>query len=64
VGLGDCWRVAAIIWHLPHWIGELIMLTAAIVWAVLLLFYLAKWSGLRMKHWLSCGIQFNAALLA
>ena len=22
VGLGNCWRVAAKIWHLPAWIGE------------------------------------------
>ncbi len=60
VGLGDCWRVAAIVWHLPHWIGELIMLTAAIVWAVLLVLYVIKWFSFRdealaeLRHPVQC----------
>jgi tellurite resistance protein len=43
VGLGSCWRVAAKIWHLPTWIGEIIMLIAVVVWLVLLLLYVSKW---------------------
>lgn len=49
VGLGDCWRVAATVWHLPHWIGESIMLSAGIVWAVLLVSYLMKWFRFRSE---------------
>jgi tellurite resistance protein len=43
VGLGNCWRVAAGIWHLPIWIGESIMLLAVAVWLMLLLLYISKW---------------------
>jgi tellurite resistance protein len=43
VGLGNCWRVAAKIWHLPAWIGESIMLIAIAVWLMLLLLYISKW---------------------
>jgi tellurite resistance protein len=43
VGLGNCWQVAAKIWHLPAWIGEVIMLTAIAVWVVLLLLYASTW---------------------
>ncbi len=43
VGLGNCWRVAAKIWHLSAWIGELIMLLAIAIWTVLLLLYVSKW---------------------
>lgn len=43
VGLGNCWRVAAKIWQLPTWIGEIIMLTAIAVWLILLLLYMSKW---------------------
>jgi tellurite resistance protein len=43
VGLGNCWRVAAKLWHLPAWIGESIMLIAVAVWLILLLLYVSKW---------------------
>ncbi len=43
VGLGNCWRVAAKIWHLPIWISESIMLLAVAVWLLLLLLYVSKW---------------------
>ncbi|HEY9884349.1 MAG TPA: dicarboxylate transporter/tellurite-resistance protein TehA [Thermosynechococcaceae cyanobacterium] len=43
VGLGSCWRVAAKVWHLPAWIGEIIMLIGVAVWLVLLLLYFSKW---------------------
>lgn len=47
VGLGNCWRVAAKIWHLPAWIGEAIMLLAITIWLVLLLLYVSKWLWVR-----------------
>jgi len=43
VGLGGCWRLAAKLWRLPGWIGETLMLGATVVWAVLILLYVAKW---------------------
>jgi len=43
VGLGDCWCLAAIIWHVPPWIGEIIMLSATVIWILLLLLYIRKW---------------------
>jgi tellurite resistance protein len=43
LGLGNCWRVAAKLWHLPIWIGESIMLLGVVVWLVLLLLYTSKW---------------------
>ncbi len=43
VGLGNCWRVATKIWHLPSWIGEMIMLIAVVVWIALILSYIGKW---------------------
>ncbi|MBI4780796.1 MAG: dicarboxylate transporter/tellurite-resistance protein TehA [Oscillatoriophycideae cyanobacterium NC_groundwater_1537_Pr4_S-0.65um_50_18] len=60
VGLGNCWRVAGKIWHLPVWIGEAIMLLAVAVWLVLLLLYFGKWMWAReealaeFKHPVSC----------
>ena len=47
VGLGNCWRVATKIWHLPSWIGEMIMLIAVVVWLVLILAYIGKWLWVR-----------------
>ncbi|MBW4518591.1 MAG: dicarboxylate transporter/tellurite-resistance protein TehA [Scytolyngbya sp. HA4215-MV1] len=47
VGLGNCWRVAAKIWHLPAWIGEAIMLFSVAIWLGLLLLYVSKWLGAR-----------------
>lgn len=43
VGLGNCWRVATKIWHLPSWIGETIMLIAVVVWLVLIFSFVGKW---------------------
>jgi tellurite resistance protein len=43
VGLGRCWREAAGIWHAPAIVGESVMATAAAVWALLVLQYIAKW---------------------
>jgi tellurite resistance protein len=47
VGLGGCWRLATKLWGLPAGIGEAVMLLATVVWAVLLVLYLAKWIWLR-----------------
>jgi tellurite resistance protein len=49
VGLGNCWRVASKIWHLPAWIGEAIMLLVVAVWLVLLLLYVSKWLWARAE---------------
>ncbi|WP_051158637.1 dicarboxylate transporter/tellurite-resistance protein TehA [Nodosilinea nodulosa] len=49
IGLGNCWRVASKIWHLPTWIGEAIMLLAVVVWFTLLLLYLSKWLWARTE---------------
>lgn len=51
VGLGNCWRVASKVWHLPVWIGESIMLMAVIVWLVLLFLYTSKWLWARTAVW-------------
>jgi tellurite resistance protein len=42
-GLAYAWRVAHRIWGFPEIVGELLMLLAALVWAVLVLLYTAKW---------------------
>ena len=49
VGLGNVWRTAAQLWGMPRWVGEMIMLTAVIVWALLLLAYLGKWIWSRSR---------------
>lgn len=51
VGLGNCWRVASKVWHLPAWIGEAIMLLAVVVWLVLLFLYASKWVWARAEAW-------------
>lgn len=43
VGLGNDWRAASAMWGAPVWIGELIMLLAAGVWAILVVMYAVKW---------------------
>ncbi|MBC7806443.1 MAG: dicarboxylate transporter/tellurite-resistance protein TehA [Akkermansiaceae bacterium] len=42
-GLGASWRAAHQVWGLPAWIGEALMLTGALIWAVLMVVYGAKW---------------------
>jgi tellurite resistance protein len=42
-GLAFSWRGAHRIWGFPELVGELLMLLAALVWAVLILLYAAKW---------------------
>lgn len=46
-GLGGAWRVAHRLWGLPAGVGEGLMLAAALVWAVLLALYAAKWAFAR-----------------
>ena len=45
-GLGAAWRTAHQVWHLPAVVGEILMLAAALVWAVVLALYIAKWIAL------------------
>jgi tellurite resistance protein len=46
-GLAYSWRAAHRIWGFPEVVGEALMLLAAMVWAVLILLYAAKWIGRR-----------------
>ena len=46
-GLAYCWRAAHRIWGFPEIVGELLMLLAALVWALLIFLYAAKWIGKR-----------------
>jgi tellurite resistance protein len=42
VGLGTGWRIAASIWGVPVAVGELLMLIAAVVWAVVVSLFCAS----------------------
>jgi tellurite resistance protein len=42
-GLGGCWRAASRLWNAPGVIGETLLGIAAVIWAVLLALYIAKW---------------------
>lgn len=48
-GLGGAWRLAARVWGLPALVGEILMAIAAVVWAVLLILYAAKWISARAE---------------
>ena len=48
-GLGAAWRTAHQVWNLPAVVGEIVMLAAAIVWAVVLVLYIAKRIALRSE---------------
>src|SRR5476649_2114172 len=41
-GLGQAWRVAVPLWGMPHWIGEGLLLLAALVWFALLVSYVIQ----------------------
>ncbi|MGJ5203761.1 dicarboxylate transporter/tellurite-resistance protein TehA [Bradyrhizobium sp. HKCCYLR20261] len=43
IGLGNSWRAAHQLWGLPADIGEVLMAVGVVVWAVIVLFYVAKW---------------------
>jgi tellurite resistance protein len=43
VGLGNAWRIAARLWQLPGFIGESLMVAAALVWALLVIATAGKW---------------------
>lgn len=43
IGLGNSWRAAHQLWGLPAVIGEALMVAGVVVWAVILLLFLAKW---------------------
>ncbi|MGY8711112.1 dicarboxylate transporter/tellurite-resistance protein TehA [Bradyrhizobium sp. 18BD] len=42
-GLGNAWRAAHQVWHLPAIIGEAVLALAAIVWALLLVLFVLRW---------------------
>jgi tellurite resistance protein len=42
-GLGGAWRAAHRVWDLPAVIGETILAASAVIWAALLVLYVAKW---------------------
>ncbi|WP_395664273.1 dicarboxylate transporter/tellurite-resistance protein TehA [Methylocella sp.] len=46
-GLGGSWRAAHSAWGLASWPGEALMALAAVVWAVLVVFYVGKWIASR-----------------
>lgn len=43
VGLGSCWRLASHLWGLPSSIGEAVMLSAVVIWSILIILYAGKW---------------------
>ncbi|WP_257166835.1 dicarboxylate transporter/tellurite-resistance protein TehA [Bradyrhizobium sp. SRS-191] len=43
IGLGNSWRAAHQLWGLPAAVGEVLMAVGIVVWAVIVLFYVAKW---------------------
>ncbi|MDQ0512988.1 dicarboxylate transporter/tellurite-resistance protein TehA [Ancylobacter amanitiformis] len=59
-GLGGSWRAAHLAWGVPALPGEFLMLSAGIVWAVLVILYAGKWLMARetalaeMAHPIQC----------
>ena len=43
VGLGNSWRVATQVWHLPAVIGEVVLALGALIWLALVILYALKW---------------------
>jgi hypothetical protein len=46
-GLGNAWRAAHEIWHMPALIGEALMALATMVWALLLVLFMLRWAFAR-----------------
>ena len=42
-GLGNAWRAAHQVWHLPAIVGEILLAFASIVWAVLIALFALRW---------------------
>jgi tellurite resistance protein len=42
-GLGNAWRAAHQVWHLPAMVGEIVLGLASIVWAVLITLFALRW---------------------
>ena len=42
-GLGSAWRTAHRVWGIPATVGEALMVLAALIWAALIVLYMAKW---------------------
>jgi tellurite resistance protein len=43
-GLGGAWRVAARTWGMPVWIGDALLLAAALIWCAWIALFVAKWA--------------------
>src|SRR5580698_6179591 len=43
VGLGNTWRAATKLWHLPPLIGEVLLGLGALIWLALVILYALKW---------------------
>jgi tellurite resistance protein len=41
-GLGQAWRIAVPLWHMPGWIGEALLLLTSLLWLALLIRYIAQ----------------------
>lgn len=46
-GLGNCWRAANLVWSVPAFVGETLTFAAVIIWVVLVLLFVAKWTWAR-----------------
>jgi len=46
-GLGNAWRAAHQVWHLPAMVGEIVLGLASIVWAVLITLFALRWTFAR-----------------
>src|SRR5580698_657918 len=43
VGLGNTWRAATKLWHLPPLVGEVLLGLGALIWLALVILYALKW---------------------
>jgi tellurite resistance protein len=43
VGLGNTWRAAAKLWHLPPLVGEVLLGLGVLIWLALVILYALKW---------------------
>ena len=43
VGLGNTWRAATKVWHLPTVVGEVLLGLGALIWLALVILYALKW---------------------
>ncbi len=48
-GLGNAWRAAHQVWHLPAIVGEILLALAFVVWALLLVLFILRWTFARAE---------------